>query len=298
MNRLRGTIENLASGDLRARLSGDDAALSSVRDDFNAFVSSLEESLGGVSQGSQSLEASSETVEQSSRSLSQAAADQAGSLEEFSAALEQILAQVNSTNDHAGDADKHSQSTATSAREGVDMVQRMSTAMGEISESSRNVESVIQVIEQIAFQTNLLALNAAVEAARAGDAGKGFAVVADEVRGLALRSAQAAQQTSDLISESIERVERGTAIASEVESTFGEIAGGVEHVSSALSDISTACSEQTQGINQMVNGVTSLRGVSEGTAAHAQQLTDVCEQTRTDVASLRQHMSGFTFGGA
>ena len=100
-----------------------------------------------------------------------------------------------------------------SAQHGAEAVKRMSAAIDDIQKSSNETSKIIKVIDEIAFQTNLLALNAAVEAARAGEAGKGFAVVAEEVRNLAMRSAEAAKNTSGLIEKSVQHAQNGVKIS-------------------------------------------------------------------------------------
>src|SRR5207244_3670763 len=134
--------------------------------------------------------------------------------------------------------------------EGVRSMQHLSEAITKIKGSADSTAKIVKTIDEIAFQTNLLALNAAVEAARAGDAGKGFAVVAEEVRNLAMRSAEAAKHTANLIEESVKNADGGVALNQEVLSNLQEINGQIEKVSEVVAEIAAASDQQSQGVEQ------------------------------------------------
>ncbi len=143
--------------------------------------------------------------------------------------------------------------------------------MTDISHSSEEIGQIVKAIESIAFQTNLLALNAAVEAARAGEAGQGFAVVADEVRNLALRSAQAAKDTTDLIQTTVQQVNVGTGNVENLTTSFRQIEQGAHEVGGLIAEITSASNEQALGVGQVNNSVTQIDTATQSNASMAEQ---------------------------
>jgi methyl-accepting chemotaxis protein len=152
---------------------------------------------------------------------------------------------------NATDARALAEAARGSAGEGATRMTRLTEAMGRIQTSSRQTARIVQTIDEIAFQTNLLALNAAVEAARAGDAGRGFAVVAEEVRGPRLRSAAAAQQTTELLEEAARNAGDGAALNAEVLASLEQITTQVAQVTGVVEEIAAASAQQANGVAEI-----------------------------------------------
>ncbi len=183
------------------------------------------------------------------------------------------------------------------ARRGGEVVEQVVRTMGEISESSRRIADIIGVIDGIAFQTNILALNAAVEAARAGEQGRGFSVVAAEVRSLAQRSAEAAREIKELITDSVGRVDSGGRLVKEAGTTMAEIVTSVKRVTDIIGEISSATAEQSQGIGQINAAVGQLDQMTQQNAALVEQSAAAAESLRDQAHRLADAVSAFRIDG-
>ena len=184
------------------------------------------------------------------------------------------------------------------AEAGVESMNLMSSAIDKIKTSSDATARIVKTIDEIAFQTNLLALNAAVEAARAGDAGKGFAVVAQEVRNLAMRSAEAAKNTEDLIKEAVKNSENGVVINSEVLKNFQEIKEKISRVSQAMAEIAAASEQQDQGISQVNKAVEQLNQLTQRGAANAEESASAAEEMSSQSEEMRSMVASFKLNGS
>lgn len=204
--------------------------------------------------------------------------DQAASVQETSSNLEELSSRTQHNAHSAQQANVLATEASQLAHAGKDAMSKMTGAINEIRQNSAETAKVVQVIEDVAFQTNLLALNAAVEAARAGESGKGFAVVADEVRNLAMRSADAARDTSNMIDKSIQCSKNGVDITGEVANLFAGITTGIEKTSTLVSDISGASQEQAQGIEHINSAIAQMHTNLQNSAGKAEESVGVAEK--------------------
>jgi len=165
--------------------------------------------------------------------------------------------------------------------------------MASINDSSKKIADIISVIDGIAFQTNILALNAAVEAARAGEQGRGFAVVATEVRTLAQRSAAAAKEIKELISDSVHKVEDGTKLVDEAGKTMGEIVTAVKRVTDVMAEIAAASQEQSSGIEQVNQAITQMDEATQQNAALVEEASAAAESMQEQAQNLAEAVTVF-----
>jgi methyl-accepting chemotaxis protein len=232
----------------------------------------------------------------SGQTLSQAATEQASSLEEISSSLTEIGGQTKTSADNAQAASALSEQSHNAADAGTSRMNQMVDAMGDIFEASRNIAKITKVIDEIAFQTNLLSLNAAVEAARAGQHGKGFAVVAEEVRNLAVRSARAAHEISDLIENSVGKVENGNRIASETAEALADIVEATAKTAAIVKEISMASKEQATGIEQITEGLSQVDGVTHLVTSTAEETASASEELTGIAGKLREILQRYEKG--
>jgi methyl-accepting chemotaxis protein len=232
------------------------------------------------------VNSSSNQVSSASRQLAQGASKQAARLEESSTSLEEMASMTRQSADNAGKADNLMRESQSTVKGGIAAMERMSDAIARIKTSADKTAKIIKTIDEIAFQTNLLALNAAVEAARAGEAGKGFAVVAEEVRNLALRSAEAAKNTADLIEGATQNAEAGVNVTSEVAKALSAIQESAGKVATLVAEIAAASKEQAQGIEQVNAAVSEMDKVVQQNAASAKESAGASEELYTQAQEL------------
>jgi methyl-accepting chemotaxis protein len=242
----------------------------------------------GLGSASKEVASTSDQISRSSQTLAEGSSEQASSLEETSSSLEEMASMTRQNAENAQQADSLMEKASHVVRKVDSHMLEMAQAMDEINNSSEETGKIIKTIDEISFQTNLLALNAAVEAARAGEHGAGFAVVAEEVRSLALRAAEAARSTSELIENTRTAVKQGAELTQATKEAFAqnvEIAGKVGEL---VGEISAASSEQSQGIDQINQAASAMEQVTQQVAANAEESSAAAAQLHGQASSLDQ----------
>jgi methyl-accepting chemotaxis protein len=294
VNQIAQAISRLAANDLSYRLSGQiDGGFVRVRDDFNAAVAALDETIGAVAAATRNVTAGANEISTASDNLSRRTEQQAASLEETAAALDQITATVGRSADGAKRASVAASDARVDAAKSGEIVGEAVAAMDGIESSSNQINQIIGVIDEIAFQTNLLALNAGVEAARAGEAGRGFAVVAQEVRALAQRSADAAKEIKVLIANSSAQVERGVKLVGDTGQALRTIVSKVSEIDSLISEIAQSSREQATGLGEVNVAVNQMDQVTQQNAAMVEEATAAASNLRQEAGELDQLIARF-----
>ncbi|MPM12734.1 hypothetical protein SDC9_59088 [bioreactor metagenome] len=287
-------LNEMARGNLNVELKNDyDGEFAKLKVSLLSLSDTLKETIGKIKESSESINMNAEQVSSGAQVLAQGTTEQASAIEELSAEINEIYHTIVNNAEHAVSAGNKAKETASEVERGNVQMSEMLSAMDEISKTSREINKIIKVIDDIAFQTNILALNAAVEAARAGSAGKGFAVVADEVRNLAGKSAEAAKQTTALIENSINAINKGTALADEAGKSLSGIVNKTNETNELIAEIASASSHQTVSVNQIKSGIEQISSVVQENAASAEASAANSEELSGQSHILNELVSKF-----
>ena len=249
----------------------------------------LSPSVKHLSETAGQLETEAKRHEGVGQQLADGSSNQAASIEETVASLEEMSATTKQNAQHANLANKFMTETGGLISKANQSMTQLRDSMGAISKASEETSNIIKTIDEIAFQTNLLALNAAVEAARAGQAGAGFAIVADEVRKLAMRSADAARNTGNLIKDTVGKIEEGSEIVQMTDFDFSQVASITGKMGELVGDITAASEEQAQGIASITTAMAEIDKVVQQNSTNAEESSYAARQ----MSSLGQNMKDF-----
>jgi methyl-accepting chemotaxis protein len=288
-------LAKMADGDLRARIDTSfEGELEDVRHAVNHTSDRFSTIISQLRQTSRTLKTATAEILSGANDLAERTTRQAATIEETSAAMEQLSTTVADNARRADAANSKSRAVLAAAAEGGEVMRSANSAMERISTSSAKISSIIGTIDDIAFQTNLLALNASVEAARAGDAGKGFAVVAVEVRRLAQSAASASADIKVLIEKSSAEVGSGSRLVSEAADKLSAMLAAVEENSQLISGIAGATQEQASAIGQVTTAVRQIDEMTQHNAALVEQINASIEQTEGQAVELDSVVDRFT----
>lgn len=314
---LADAADTMAQGDMDADIadtSQDElgelaASTRNLGDQGKAVVKDISYLLGEIAKGNLQAESRAEhsdtgeyrailsAMQSIGRHLSSALSEINVASGQVSAGADQVAAAAQSlsqgTAENAARANTISQDTGAEVMKGNQCMQELMRAMNEITETSNEINKVIQAIEDIAFQTNLLALNAAVEAAHAGSAGKGFAVVADEVHNLAGKSAEATKNTTELIQNAIAAAEKGRGIAEETASALETVVHKAGTSLDKIQMITEASKQQANAAGQVTAGIVQISSVVQTNSATAQESTAASEEISSQAQTLRNLVASF-----
>ncbi|CAE6787436.1 hypothetical protein R69658_04354 [Paraburkholderia aspalathi] len=298
LNDATACFERIASGDLSEQINVFSrneigrlfAAIKRMQESMATMVTAVHSS-------TESIDTGAREIAMGNTDLSQRTEQQAASLQETASSMEQLTGTVRQNAENARQASQLAVNASDIATRGGDVVSQVVTTMQDIATSSNKVVDIIGVIEGIAFQTNILALNAAVEAARAGEQGRGFAVVAGEVRSLAQRSASAAKEIKELIGDSVDKVQSGSALVGRAGTTMDEIVQAVRRVTDIMGEISAASEEQSGGIEQVNRAVVQMDEVTQQNAALVEQAAAAAASLEDQTRQLQAVVNGWKVAG-
>ncbi len=294
LKELSEVLTAIAAGDLTGHISAEyNGVYGELKDGMNTTVHRLKDVVQRIKDATEAINTAAKEIAAGNQDLSGRTEEQASSLEETASSMEQLTSTVKHNADNATQANELASKAQIVAVKGGEVVAQVVDTMSSIQQASNRIADIIGVIDGIAFQTNILALNAAVEAARAGEQGRGFAVVASEVRNLAQRSAAAAKEIKGLISDSVERVDKGNKLVDQAGRTMSEVVASIRQVAKIMADISEASREQSAGIEQVSLAVSQMDEVTQQNAALVEQAAAAAESLEEQAHQLSESVSVF-----
>ena len=294
LNDIARVLGAIAEGDLTERVTADyQGTFLELKDFCNKTTENLTQMIGDIRQASDTILTASGEIASGNADLSSRTEQQASNLEETASSMEELTSTVRTNTDSAKQANVLAEQASGVATDGGELIKQVVVTMESINESAQKISDIIGVIDGIAFQTNILALNAAVEAARAGEQGRGFAVVASEVRTLAQRSAEAAKDIKQLISDSVSKIEGGNQLVNKSGETMGEIVTAIKRVNDIMSEIAAASVEQASGIEEVNTAVNQMDEMTQQNAALVEEAAAAAESLQSQAEGLQTSLSVF-----
>ena len=298
ISEISDVLSGIANGDLSVSVKSEFiGAYAPIKTALILITEALNKIISEIYAASQNVLEGAKRITSNAMELAESSNSQAASLEELNTSVELVNISTRRFAENARNANTLSSTSTNNAQEGNEAMKQMLEAMLQIKDSSSNISKIIKAIQDIAFQTNLLALNAAVEAARAGEHGKGFAVVAEEVRNLAARSQDAASETTNLISDSITRVESGTSIAKTTSASFDTIVSTANEVLGLINNITTDATEQAEMISQISSILLDTANTVQDNSKFAQEAAATAEELNSQSEMLQELVSFFKIRG-
>ncbi|MGO7420183.1 methyl-accepting chemotaxis protein, partial [Rhizobium ruizarguesonis] len=288
-------LHHLANGDLAYQIDTHfPNELESLRVNFNEALATLSETMTAIGGNSMAVRAGSEEMRTGADELAGRTERQAGSITETANAISAITQSVRRQIERAEQAERIARDAKKETTGSGQIMRETIAAMEAIQASSRQINTIISVIDDIAFQTNLLALNAGVEAARAGESGKGFAVVAMEVRELAQRSSSAAKEISSLLQKSTHEVESGVALVEKAGVALTGIGAHVEAINGQINEIMGATREEANTLREINSAVAELDAMTQQNASMVEETTAAIHRLATEALEMDRQLGNFT----
>lgn len=287
LNDIAEVLFAISQGDLTKTIETEyEGTFGKLKNDTNMTVEKLKIMIEQIRSSTDSIYSGSKEIASGNNDLSHRTEMQAARLQETASSMEQLTQAVKNNVGNAKQANELVTNSVSIAMEGGKVVENVIEMMEGINQSSRRIEDIIAVIDDIAFQTNILALNAAVEAARAGEQGNGFAVVAVEVRNLAQRAALAAAEIKKLIADSVTQVNNGGQLVEQAGQTMNKIIDSIQGVTQIMSEISDASAEQNSDIIQVNQAINQMDNVTQQNAALVEQSAAAAESLEEQSQNL------------
>ena len=295
-----GDINQLLTEFAKGNLDAKSNNIEIYSGDFNEILNKLKEVETGLSQtiynvkeSSDQVSAGADQLAERAQGLAEGATDQAAALEELTASVNEVASHVAENTESTDRVHDQAKEVSLKADHGTAKMKELIESMKHISDTTNDIQTVIEKIESIASQTNLLSLNASIEAARAGEAGRGFAVVAEQIKELAEESASSAEETRVMLTNSLNQVEIGSSVADETSQFMAEMIEQLDAVVTEVAKIRQVSDRQAESVKQISQAIEQVNGVVQENSATSEQVSATSQELSASAEGLDEMISGF-----